>query len=305
MLIKDVFIKRHRTNAGKWIYEGYRAAWKRLGYSVHYYDNLAEISSFKECYYLMAIDGDIRDRLALSVVEKAQKTFLYVQPNWFPEPWGLHPNFQCHCPNESIEALNNMSNVFLWTFGDDTKYHDKWKYVASIPLAFDSNNYIPVIDDNIKFDVCFIGGWAYNGFNEKRGIMLKYFGEFKDSGLNCGFFINRGLTHEQENAILYNSKVSINIHDGNQRVLGLDTNERTFKSLGTNGILISDNIEQIKRLKLGAVLTSGPKEMVAAVRYYVFDATLEERLSMKESNRKEIIREHTYIKRAEALLGLK
>ena len=45
--------------------------------------------------------------------------------------------------------------------------------------------------------------------------------------------------------------------------------------------------------------------MVNAVKHYVFDTTPEERLSIKESNRKEIIREHTYIERAKSLLELK
>ena len=253
----------------------------------------------------MSIDGDIKGNAAFDVVKNSQKTFLYVQPNWFPEPWGLHPNFQCHCPNESIEVLNKMNNVFLWSFCGPSKYHDKWKDVATIPLAFDSNSYVPVVDDNIKFDVCFVGGWANNGFDEKRKIMLEYFKNFKGSGLKCGFFINKGLTHEQENVILYNSKVAINIHDNYQRVLGLDTNERTFKSLGTNGIWVSDNIEQIKKLNIGATLTDNPKDMIDAVKHYVFDVTPEERLEMKESQRKEIIREHTYIERVKSLLELK
>jgi hypothetical protein len=305
MLIKNVFIKRHRSHAGKWIYEGYRAAWESLGYCARYYDNLSEISNFKESYYLMAIDGDIKDEPALSAVENSQKTFLYVQPNWFPAPWGLHPNFQCHCPDKTIEALNELGNVFLWSFGGDSKYHNKWKSVATIPLAFDSSNYVPVIDDNIKFDVCFIGGWANNGFDEKRKIMLEYFKEFKDSGLKCGFFINRGLTHEQENAILHNSKVAINIHDAYQRALGMDTNERTFKSLGTSGLLVSDNINQIKELNMNVILKDGTREMVDAVKHCVFELTTEERLKIKSENRKEIIRNHTYIKRVKELLEIK
>tara|TARA_R110002072_G_scaffold140194_1_gene284072 strand:- start:224 stop:1141 length:918 start_codon:yes stop_codon:yes gene_type:complete len=305
MLIKNVFIKRHRSHAGKWIYEGYRAAWESLGYSAHYYDDLAEISSFKERYYLMAIDGDVRGGRALSVVESAQKTFLYVQPNWFPEPWGLHPNFQCHCPSESIESLNRMNNVFLWSFGGDSKYHDKWKDVAPVPLAFDSNSYVPVVDDNIKFDVCFVGGWANNGFDEKRKIMLEYFKEFKDSGLKCGFFINKGLTHEQENAILYNSKVTINIHDAYQRALGLDTNERTFKSLGTNGILVSDNIKQIRNLNLGVSIAESSKDMVDAVRVLTQEIDSNVLESMRQDNKKNILKNHTYIERVKTMLSLK
>jgi len=305
MLIKDVFIKRHRANAGKWIYEGYKSAWQSLGYSAHYYDNLSEVSGFEDPYYLMAIDGDVNNEESLNVVKNSQKTFLYVQPNWFPEPWGLHPNFQCHCPNESIESLNRMNNVFLWSFGGDSKYHDKWKDVALVPLAFDSNSYVPVVDDNIKFDVCFIGGWANNGFDEKRKIMLEYFKDFKDSGLKCGFFINKSLTHKQENAILYNSKVTINIHDAYQRALGLDTNERTFKSLGTNGILVSDNIRQIRNLNLGASITESSKDMVDAVRVLTQEIDSSVLESMRQDNRKNILKNHTYIERVNTMLSLK
>jgi hypothetical protein len=305
MLAKDVFVKRHSSHAGKWIYEGYRQAWQSLGYQAHYYDDLSDIRDFASDYYLMATDGDINTSEALSAVLNSQKTFLYAQPNWFPQPWGSHPNFQCHCPDYLISKINAMYNVYLWSFAEQSHYHNKWKEVNTVPLAFDSINYKPVVDSRCEYDVCFVGGWANNGFNEKREIMLKYFDGFKDSGLSYGFFVNSGLTHEQENAILYNSKVSINIHDAYQRRLGLDTNERTFKSLGSNGLLISDNIEQIKQLKLNAILTNGVKEMVEAAQHYVFDKTPEDRLEIKIKNRQNIITKHAYTERVKALLELK
>jgi hypothetical protein len=305
MLTKNVFIKRHRSHAGKWIYKGYKATWESLGYSAHYYDNLAEISSFKERYYLMAIDGNIRASTALDIVKGSQKTFLYVQPNWFPEPWGLHPNFQCHCPDKAIEALNELSNVFLWSFGGDSKYHNKWKSVATIPLAFDSINYKPIKNENYsKYDICFIGGWADNGFDEKRKIMIEIFSKFMKSGLNCGFFINKNISHEQETMILNNSKITLNIHDAYQRILGNDTNERTFKSLGLNGLLVSDTVRQLNQLLPNVKTSLDSDELVKIVKDYL-SLTEKELNNIKEENRQNILDNHCYTNRVEQLLDLK
>jgi len=166
MLIENIFIKKHHSHAGKWIYEGYKRAWQKLGYTVHYYDNLSEIKDFNDEYYLMAIDADISGPETISIAMKSLKTFLYVQPNSFPAPWGGHPNFVSQAPDEAIHVLNSMENVYLWTFGDWTGNHNKWKKVYTIPLAFDSVTYQPIKDEKYsKYDISFIGGWADNGFN--------------------------------------------------------------------------------------------------------------------------------------------
>jgi len=304
MLVRNVFIKHHPTHAGKWIYRGYKKAWEKLGYSVHYYDNLSEISNFKDNYYLMAIDGNINNTLALDIVKRSQKTFLYIQPNVFPEPWGRHPNFICHCPDAFIDELNKMDNVTLWSFGNSFEYHTKWKEGFSIPLAFDSLSYKPIKDENYnKYDICFVGGWANNGFNEKRPIMIKYFSEFMKSGLNCGFFINKNISQEQENALLYNSKISLNIHDAYQRILGYDTNERTFKSLGLNGVLLSDKVDQLERIFPDVKTVMEPSEMVRITKEYL-SLPEKELNDIKEENRQNILDNHCYTHRVEQLLSL-
>jgi len=300
-----IYIKRPSIQgAWMWITKGYASAWESLGFEVVYYDLIEDIPTTGE-YDLMARDWDLKGIKGIKVIEAARRVYFFAQPNDFPLPWGSHPNFHSQCTDDAINKLNKLDNVYLWNFGNNGPYHPKWKKINRIPLAFDSMSYRFVDDDKYKFDVCFVGGWANNGFNEKRKIMLEYFKEFKDSDLKCGFFINRGLTHEQENAILYNSKVAINIHDAYQRALGMDTNERTFKSLGTTGLLVSDNIEQIKDLALDAILTESPKEMVEVVKRCVFDITSEEREEIKIKNRDNILQGHTYIRRAEDLLEIK
>ena len=154
-----------------------------------------------------------------------------------------------------------------------------------------------------KYDVCFVGGWADNGFNEKKPIMIKYFSEFMNSGLNCGFFINKNISQEQEGLLLYNSKVSLNIHDAYQRILGHDTNERTFKSLGLNGILLSDKVDQLERIFPNTKTVTGPAEMVKIVKDYL-SLSEKELNDIKEENRQNIMDNHCYIHRVKQLLSL-
>ena len=193
----------------------------------------------------------------------------------------------------------------LWTFGDNTtSYHTKWKDVNSIPLAFDSIGYTRSINEKYKkFDVCFIGGWANNGFNEKKKIMIDVFSKFKDSGLKCGFFIEKNLTHEQETELMSNSRVALNIHDAYQRTLGTDTNERTFKSLGLNGCLVSDTVGQLNRIFPELKTSLDSQEIVEITKQYV-NLTERELDILKEEGRQNILDNHCYTNRVKSLLEL-
>jgi len=297
---RKVFIKRHWQGAGRWIYEGYRRAWDRLGYTVVYYSSLDEINGRKNKYYVMAMGGDINSESALEKIKDSHKTFLYVQPNEFPDPWGTHPNFQCHCPLEYIKKINDLDNVHLWAFGNTDRYHTKWRDVNYIPLAFDHLGYKPEENPSAEYDVCFVGGWADNGFDEKRGIMLSHFAELEKLGIKLGIVVNQGISDEEEANILYNSKVALNIHDHYQRVLGIDSNERTFKSLGLTGFLVSDDVDEVKNLFPSVPIGLDEKHFAATVEKYV-NTDLS---SAKKENRKLILENHTYVHRVNSLLEL-
>ena len=298
-----VYIKNHPAHAGKWIYEGYKRAWMALGYDVEYFSNLSEITD-KSDYYIMATDYDIKNDSSYSSIENSTKSFIFAQPNTFPEPWGKHPNFVSAASAQTIDLVNQTDNAILWTFSDDTRYHKKWKTVHTVPLAFDSIGYIPKKSKKYsQYDICFVGGWANNGFDEKRKIMIEIFSKFMDSGLKCGFFINKGLTHEQECDLMYNSKIALNIHDAYQRTLGYDTNERTFKSLGLNGILVSDTIAQLNNL-FPNVPTSLDSNVLVKNTKEILSLTESEIRGIKENNKKDISDNHTYIKRVNQFLKL-
>ena len=291
--------------AWKWINEGYRKAWLDAGFDVHEYTDILQIDTTEE-FNLMAWEYDIRNRdAAIEVISKANKAFIFVQPNTFPEPWGRHPNWVSGVSDGHINTINTFEHVKLWTMCDnnDNLYH-KWKQVTTVPLAFDSLTYLP--ENNKKYsqyDISFVGGWANNGYNEKKEIMIKTFSSFIKSNLKCGFFINKGLTNQQECDLLHNSRLTLNVHDAYQRTLGLDTNERTFKSLGLNGLLITDTVGQLNNLFPNTRTSLSPEELVQITKEYL-SLSEKELADIKEQNRQNIQDNHTYIKRVEELMKL-
>ena len=287
-----IYIKEHLHDAGKWIYAGYTSAWSKAGFEVERYRDLGSINRDTD-YYIMATDADVSLE-TLPILEGAEATYMFVQPTTFPGHWGRHPNFISHCDPETRKHLNDMDNVYKWTFSDLNKHYNEWKNVKTMPLAYDTINYKPMSNEVETipggyppgFDVCFIGGVADNGFNEKHQIMLDHLSIFNGRGLKCGFFVNSGLAHWQENMVLYNSKIAINIH------------ERTFKSLGLTGCLISDKVAQLENLFPDVPTASSPEEMLQLTTEWV-NKDLSE---IKERNREYVSKRHSYIARVESML---
>ena len=304
-----IYIYDYPNHATKWVYEGYQNAWKKLGYEVIIIPvdkSLSDIFDGRGEEYMVMVPETAAAGIApmsagpscLEILDKSHKSFVFAQPNAFAPPWGRHPNFGCLVSDTVITALNQMDNVFLWTFADNNfeptsttqlgRYF-KWKKVHTIPLAYDSIAYQEIKDDKYKeFDISFIGGWVNNGFDEKRKIMTDIFSKFMRSGLNCGFFIEKNLAHEQECKLLYNSKITLNIHDEYQRILGLDTNERTFKSLGLNGCLVSDTVGQLNRIFPNLKTSLEPDKIVQITKNYL-SLSEKELNDIKEENRQNIL----------------
>jgi len=301
-----VYIPFHAGGAGKWIYQGYFNAWKEEGYKPKYYNNISEIDT-NSTYMLMATEGGINQEnptLLNLILSKASKVFMYTQPHTFPKPWGTHPNFVTNASPNFIKMVNSMENVHLWSFAKTANldYWDKWKNINYIPLAFDDIDYTFESKGIFNYDICYIGGLADNGFNEKSQLMIEYFSELHDQGINTdGIFINKNISPEAEYEIMSNSKICLNIHDKYQQVLGLDCNERTFKSLGLNGFLISDKVECLSDFEeLNIIQVKSPKEMAEQIKEY-----LDKDLSIiKDLNRSVILENHTYKNRVRSLLCL-
>jgi len=294
-----VYIQDHPSHAGHWIYNGYYRAWVKKGFEAKFIKSLDEIDSAE---YLLMITDSWATESNLKHIEKSKNCFLFCSSNSFPKPWGLHPNFVCSLPAKTIEKINQFTNVVKWTFSEvKQEYYNIWQNVRTVPLAFDDLKYQSV-DPNtkdFKYDICFVGGYADNGFNEKIQIMNETLTAFLNKKFNCAFSVGQNISHEQENYIMKNSKIALNIHDKYQRVLKLDANERTFKSLGINGLLVSDENAQIDKYFPDCKTSNDPEILCE----YASDYLNQDVCSIKSKNIEHIKDNHTYFCRVNQLLN--
>ncbi len=301
--MKDaVYIKHHPHSAGKWIYEGYARAWLSLGFKVIFFNDILQVG--KDAKFVMTTEADLG--CGFEVLKNVEKSFVFVQPFKFAKPWGDHPNWVTSINHELAAKINELQNIKKWTFVNNVMSEDykPWENVHYAPLAFDSLGYhLPDLDFEKKFDVCFVGGWADNGFNEKQKRIVDHLGLLEQSGIRCGFFVNSGLTHEQENIVICSSRVALNIHDEYQVRLGLDLNERTFKSLAMTGILVSDDVKEMKIMFPHVKTSSTPTEMLETVKNYL-EFSDESLFNERLTNRNLILENHTYVNRVKELMNL-
>ena len=297
-----IYLQRHTFGAGYWIYSGYMSAWTHHGFRVELIDSLKDIKGDEE--YALMITSSLATADELDYIKNSTFCVLHCAPSAFPKPWGDHPNFRCALSGDLTKELNNLPNIIKWTFGDLIEEHfPLWSNLVTVPLAFDSLNYTVASSDTpYLYDVCFIGGVADNGFNEKIHIIRDCLSAFVDSDLNCCFSVSQNLSHVQENQILMQSKICLNIHDEYQRVVKNDVNERTFKSLGVNGLLVSDETDQLRRLFPDVFISNDSNELVEHCRSLV-NGDMEDLNNTKLQNRNFIKKNHTYIKRVEQLLS--
>ena len=97
--------------------------------------------------------------------------------------------------------------------------------------------------------------------------------------------------------------MTLNIHDAYQRILGLDTNERTFKSLGLNGLMISDTVQHLNEIFPDVKTSSEPQELVNITKE-ILSLTQSEIDVIKEKNKQEIMDNHCYTNRVDQLTSL-
>lgn len=295
---KRVYIEKYTQNAGLYIYTGMQKAWENIGYEVELYsENLPLLDDSN----IMLYEHNLENLECIELLSTYKKVFLFVLATSMPKHWGSHPNFVSLNPHR--KEINKIPNIVKWTFCKaDNEYFNGWDgEIKHIPLAFDNLTYQKIEDPAYAYDVCYIGTWADNGFNEKKKRLISYLGEFKKSGLKCGFFINKGLTLEQEAKVLYNSKICLNIHDQYQIELGLDTNERTWKGLGLTGCVVSDRVKVLDEYNLlGLQQVDTPEEMVETCsKICMSDGA---RL-LAPVVRQNILDNHTYVHRVKQLLN--
>lgn len=305
-------------SAGHFIYNGYANAFKSLGYDVERWDvdgnklvrhkKIDHLLDEKD-YILMATDHDLSTMntfgLLDQVISNSRKIVCFVSGNWMPSPFGIRGCYTTVFSDSVIEKLNKEDKVLFWSFGEkkDKWGHDftpKFKSVLILPLAFDNFTYLPIEDKNWEYDVCFVGQFVDNGVAFKETHIKEWIMSLENMGLKCGFFgmLDRKISQEDESKLLYNSKISLNVHDQYQHLIGTDFNEREVKSIGSNGFLITDRVRQSEIYNLPAIRCDSSHQYHAEI----FNKLNKDLSNTKKENRQFILDKHSYTERVKKLL---
>ena len=106
-----------------------------------------------------------------------------------------------------------------------------------------------------------------------------------------------------EGDIYRSTKISINIHEEYQKKFGGDCNERTFKIPLAGGFEIVDNVRCIKKYfnEKEMVIADNPNDYKEKLQYYLKNP--DKCQDIIEAGRKRVLRDHTYERRVEQMLG--
>jgi len=81
----------------------------------------------------------------------------------------------------------------------------------------------------------------------------------------------------------------------------LDTNERTFKSLGLNGLLVSDKVLQLEEIFPQVPVSLDVGEIIEHIKK-LLDLTENETRVIKEENIQNVLLNHCYVNRVKQML---
>ena len=333
--------------ASRTIYNGFKNAFTHLGHAFETFtagDNLESVlDKCRPDLFITASHSYYQKQINLKILTKYRKAGLFVLVKvdfWNSplSPWRI---------NEARSMSSDIGLVSLIRSGElgDGFFHvvesgdlrmvgfeEQTGYnLHTIPLAADSIDLMPILDNSNKSDIAYLG----TCLPDKREFFHKYvFPLSKEYHLRIegqdwdrldrilgwaqrfGQYFNipklRSLRSPKfkiaDEAKMYtNATVSINVHEEYQRRFGGDCNERTFKIPFCGGFQVVDNVSCIKKyLEPGKEVVIGENESdwEEKIRHYL--RYPDERLKIIEAGRIRVQNEHTYchrIKKISEIMG--
>ena len=303
-----VYIPQYpEISAGGMIYRGYYNAWQSLGCEVVYYKSINEINDSD--YIIMCVDNDmvINNNKFIEILNECKKMICFCNGSWAPT---IFKTYCTQLTKEQIEIICKSDKFIAWSFTSNRydkwghDYYDKFNFnFLGLPLAYDNFTYKHIVDKEWEYDVCFVGAYVQNGnIPFKAQHIIEWIMSLESKGLKCGFFgmgDRKKITLEDEAKLLYNSKIALNVNDLYQILMGSDINERAFKSLGSNGFLITDYVKQSDILNLPCINCNNVNEF----HQQIFQHLNADLSTVKEYNRKFMLDNHTYVNRVKDILN--
>ena len=333
-------IYAHRT-----IYNGYRNAFIDMGHEFQPFtadDNLAEVlESYRPDIFITASHHYYRKYLDFDLVRNYRDAglFVLVKIDFWNSPMSamrINEARSLKDDKSAIELISSgkMGDAYFHVLEQDDQRMDGFKNTLgyeyhTIPLAADKM----VLSSD--YDTRFAAGISYIGSNlpDKRKFFkqrvfpldkkydLRIYGQDwtrRDWAMGwvqrVGQYINfkplaairkPKLALEDEARIYTSSVISINVHEGYQRIYGGDCNERTFKIPLCGGFEVVDNVACIRKyFEAGKemIIAENDKEWSEMVEHYLNNP--DERLPIIEAGRQRVLRDHTYHNRAEQIMTI-
>ncbi len=148
----------------------------------------------------------------------------------------------------------------------------------------------------VRFNLGLFGGWRYS-----KKEMLKYFYFFMPRYKKILRKISKGKISNENISILYgSSKINLNCTGGGFVEMDAST-PRPFEILACKGFLITDDVPYLRKvLGGGAVYTSGGKDLLEKIKYYLEHDGEREKIIEEGYNR--VIKDETVLQRSKLLL---
>ncbi|MCX6730650.1 MAG: glycosyltransferase, partial [Candidatus Roizmanbacteria bacterium] len=325
--------------AGRFIYEGYKAAFKKSG---HVFETLTSnhnlsvvLDRFKPNIFMSSLHIYYLKDLNLELLKKYRKNglfYLNIIPAWnkHSEQYGVD-DLKSNTKLVRLISSGLAGDAFYNWLEEDSEFMDGFEKVTKKPfhtilLAADTSKYFYDYDKKYKSDISYVGHYLKekrdffirNIFPLQRKHLVKLYGldwTFKDRLLGdmqrVGQFFNiemlkglRQLPMTIDRKVYSSSIINLNIHGDFQVKYGSDINERTYKILASGGFQICDNVKVLRKYfnKNELVIGENDKDYLEKIEYYLKYPN--KRDVIIRNGQKKVLKYHTYTNRMQQIIDI-
>ena len=330
----------HTIYAGKFIYEGYKAAFTKLGHAFHTLtssDDLREVlERVQPDIFISSLHRYALKFLNLDLLQSYRSSHGLVYFNSIPTWKKLSSQPGCSDLENDTELVTLIKkglagDAFFYWIEQDSPYMDGFTKSTGYPyhtilLAADTERYYYDPDPKYAHDISYVGHYL----KEKRSFINSHLLPLKKD-YNVGIYgsdwtlPDRLLGYIQKGGQYFNipylrsirrvpllddrkvyssTTINLNIHGDFQSSKGSDINERTFKILASGGFEICDYVGPIRKYftENELVLASKSDEWFEKIHYFMKNP--EKRIPYIQAGQKKVLENHTYVNRARQFIDI-
>lgn len=325
--------------AGRFIYEGYRAAFKKAGYEFHTLtseqDSSLIIEKIQPDIFMTSLHFYYLKDLDLNLIKQQRKKGMFVLsiiPSWrkHNKQYGVD-DLRSNKKLVKIISSGMAGDAFYNWLERDSEFMDGFEKETGMPfhtimLAADTNNYYYDFDKKFQSDVSYVGHYLKEKRKFLTNVVLplksKYsvqlygldwtlkdriLGDVQRFGqlFNIKFLKGiRQLPVVTDRKVYSSTTVNLNIHGDFQVKYGSDINERTYKIMASGGFQVCDNVKILRKYftEDELVIGNNDTDYLDKIDYYLKHPN--RRNAIIKSGRKKVLKYHTYGNRVKQIVNL-